>query len=265
MESAQYQDIALNLIDEPEDPSRLSMDPESLGGLADSIAAEGLYQPIGVRGPMTTGRYQLGFGHRRYCAHRLLERVTISCRVWPAPTSLDLMRVSENLNREQLSPIEEAREVAKFLRAGHSQASVARLFRRSTAWVSGRAHLLDLPDELQVAVHQRELTAAVACSLAEVDHADYRRSLVEEAVRTGATENVVRVWVAHYHADKPRIIGNHLTVGEIVEARAAFIVYYTCESCKRDVPYTDTRAWRFCTGCSRDVAAAIEAPAAGAD
>ena len=260
MESITFQKIPLSLIDEPTDPARLSMEHDELGALADSIASEGLHQPIGVRGPGEDGRYEIAFGHRRYCAHKLLQRDAIDCKVYPPATDLDLMRVTENGMREQLTPIEEAREVAKFIGKGHSQSSVARLFRRSAAWVSSRLALLDLDEPLQQAVHRGELTGAVATALADVDHEEYRASLIAEATNTGATLPVVRTWVAHYHADKNRIVANHLTVQEIIQGRQAFKVYCACESCRAEVPYDETRTFRFCVSCAQAIAAELTAP-----
>jgi ParB family transcriptional regulator, chromosome partitioning protein len=260
MDGITYRRLPLSQIQEPDDPARLSMDPETLGALADSIAAEGLHQPIGVRGPMENGRYELGFGHRRLCAHQLLQRVEIDCKVYPPTVDLALMRVTENGQREGLTPIEEAHECRKFVERVGSPAAVARLFRRSDYWVRARLALLELPDDLQAAVHRGELATNVATALARVDHADYRTSLIEEAGRSGASVNVVNVWVAHYEADKGRIIQNHLTVQEITERRQEYVVYFTCDGCSRQVPYTETRAMRFCAKCANEVWAAMHEP-----
>jgi len=80
-----------------------------------------------------------------------------------------------------------------------------------------------------------------------------------EATPTG-TARVAEVWVAHYQADKQRIVSNHLTVGEIIEARQSFVIKWACESCQQEVPYPETRAWRFCASCSATIAEAIAAP-----
>lgn len=260
----QYRRLPLSSIAEPSEPARLSMEPESLGALADSIAAEGLHQPIGVRGPMADGRYEIGFGHRRYCAHVLLQRVDIDAKVYPAETDVELMRVTENGQREQLTPIEEARECAKFMTRAGSVSAVARLFRRSDAWVRGRLQLLELPEDLQIAVHNGELAANVATALARVDHQDYRSSLIAEAARAGSSVSVVNVWVAHYEADRNRIVNNHLTVQEITERRTAYVVYFPCDGCSEEVPYTDTRSLRFCAKCAAEVTTALQAPPAPA-
>jgi ParB/RepB/Spo0J family partition protein len=255
-----YRTLPLIEIQEPQTPDRLYIDPEALGQLADDIAAQGLLQPIGVIGPNPDGRYRLIYGHRRLLAHRLLHRDVIEAKILPPGTDDTTARASENLNREQLTPIEEARIVARYLEAGSSRSAIARLMRRSATWVDHREQLLRLPDELQEAVHRGELAINLACALAEVDHEPYRKQLIHEAKENGATLNVVRVWVAHYAADRQRIITNDYAVQEIIEARRAFVPYFGCEGCGKGVPFTETRALRFCLPCTKELLDA--APAA---
>lgn len=258
-----FQTVKLALIDRPARPSRIDFDPERLGALADSIAAEGLHQPIGVCGPSPEGRYLLAWGDRRREAHILLQRAEIEAKVFPWGTDLLLAQVSENNNREALSPVEEAREIADWLGKGHSQSSIARLFRRSPGWVAQRVQLAELDDELQAAVHCGDLGIGVALALSGVDHAEYRASLIEEAARTGASAATVAVWVAHYNADKGRIVTNHMTVQEIVTARADYRITFDCPCCKQSVDYAETVAVRLCSKDAAELLAELaKAPAA---
>jgi ParB/RepB/Spo0J family partition protein len=257
MDAPTFQTLPITKIREPETPDRLWIDPETLGLLADDIAAHGLLQPIGVIGPDSDGYFNLVYGQRRLAAHRILNRGEIEAKVHPAGTDEMTARASENLNREQLTPVEEAHIVKRFVDRGYSRSAIARLMRRSPAWVDQRDQLLKLPDELQDCVHRDELGIGVAFALAEVDHQPYRQQLIEEATRNGSNLNIVRVWVAHYQADKARIISNDYAVQEIVEARNAFVPYYRCEGCNTDVQFTETRALRFCPECSVAILHAI--------
>lgn len=251
--------LPLLAIREPEIPARLYIDHDALGALADDIAAHGLLQPIGVAGPDAAGLYEIGFGHRRYLAHKLLARTTIDVRRWPAGTPLEDIRSAENYQREQLTPIEEAHDVGRRLAAGQSRSAIARTLRRSPAWVASREQLLTLPDELQQTVHRGELAIGVALELAAIDHEPYRKSLVSEAVNHGASVTTVRVWVAHYERDRPRIISNEMAAQEIAAARATYVAYYPCDGCRQEVPFTDTRTWRFCPACGDALTAAVSA------
>jgi len=257
MESPTFRVLRMVEIHAPSHPARLSMDPEALGRLADDIAANGLLQPIGCAGPDSGGHYEIGFGHRRWMAHTLLRRETIEAKVWPVGTPLDDIRSAENYQREPLSAIEEAHDVARRLDRGESRAAIARVLRRSPAWVAARETLLHLPDELQEAVHAGDLSIGVAVQLAEIDHEPYRRQLILEAQQNGASVATARVWAAHYAADKPRIIANGMAVQEIVEARRAFVAYYPCDGCGVDAVFTATRAMRFCPGCAQAISQAM--------
>ena len=249
--------IDLELIDPPSHMLRDQIDPLKLGELADSMAAEGLHQAIGVRGPNDAGRFEIIWGHRRYSAARSLTWRQIEAKVYPWSTDPLLAAINENLQREQLTPLEEAKAIDKMRAAGHPLVSIARLFRRSDAWVRDRIDLLGSPDDIQEAVATKALPLGVARELAQVAHADYRRALIEEAKRTGATVATVAVWVAHYEADRARIETNHDTVAEIAARRDAFVIYTNCDGCRKDVDFRQTRALRFCSACASELEAAI--------
>ncbi len=246
-----YQIRALPLaqILEPSHRLRESIDASKLGELADDIAANGLHQAIGVRGPLDEDTYEIVYGHRRYLAHKLLNRATIEARVYPRELDPLLASVAENEQREQLTPYEQALVVRRFRERGEPNAAIARFLRRSDMWVRDRLELLSWPAELQEAVHQGTLNLSVARALAEIDHADYRASLIEEATRTGATARIVEVWRAHYVADRDRIVGNHLAVAEIAQRREQWKIMVPCDLCHEDQDYQRTRALRVCEEC----------------
>lgn len=247
-----YSDIALDLIEEPAHQLRERIDPERLGALADSIATEGLHQPIGVRGPLGNGRYEIVWGHRRYLAVRSLGWRAVPARVFPPDYDPLLAAVSENLNREALNPVEEALAVKQFVERGTSRAEIARLFRRSLTWVDQRVALLDMPADVQEAIREHGLPLTVANALADIDHEQYRRQLLYEAVAHGATASSALVWRQHYLADRDRIVRNDLAIEQIITEREKYVVRYPCDWCKQEEPYTNTRTMRLCADCMRE-------------
>lgn len=257
--AAPVQTIPTALIDAPAHALREHIDPEGVAELADSMAAEGLHQPIGVRQTPATGRYEIIWGHRRLLAARLLQWEHIEARVFASTFDPLLAAVSENLQRADLTPVEEANAVQQMLARGHSQASVARMFRRSLGWVHTRLALLQLPSDLQAAVHDGRLAIAIAQALGEIDHEGYRQELIAEAVRTGANGATAGLWVAHYKLDGARLLQNRARVDEVLAAKASFKVYYPCDACGVETPYEGTRALRFCATCAKDFGAAIQA------
>jgi len=242
-------DLPLDALDDPAAPSRESIDPTPLGELTDSMAINGLLQPIGARGPSETGRYEVIWGHRRAQAARLLVWATIRARVCEWKHDPLEARLVENLLRVDLNPREEANAISVLLARGKPIAEIARIMRRSVGWVEARRELLTWPDELQERVARGTLTFAVARLLADIEHDGYRKELLDEAVRTNANAPTVSVWLAHYAADKERILRNHETIEEFVQRRETFTVLCLCESCREQVDTRSTSILRMCARC----------------
>lgn len=249
MNEAREDVIPMGLVDEPARPSRDTMDPERLGALADDIAANGLLQKPGVRGPSPEGRYELIWGHRRLLALRLLRWPDLPCMVYPASYDPDVARVAENLQREELNPIEEAQECQRFINKGWPRAAIARVFRRTPAWVDGRLVLLHFPADIQDAVRASAVSIGVAGVLAQIDHESVRGEFLKEAVRTGAKTATAETWLYHYRADRERIITNTLTVEHFVAERESWKIMVPCELCREDTDYQQTRSLRLCREC----------------
>lgn len=247
----QETDVPLRLIDPPARAARDEIDPEKLASLADDIGANGLLQRIGLVGPSPAGRYETVWGHRRLEAMKLLDWPMAPAKLAPWGTSPTAMRAAENFVREQLNPREEARQVRELLADGMPLPHVARVLRRSPEWCAGRAEILDWPEELQEAVAVGALPLTVARQLAGIDHDGYRAQLVAEAQRTGANGRQVAVWLAHYQADRDRIVANHDTVAQILERREEFIILFRCECCGGEFDTRQSVLLRICSPCNR--------------
>ena len=245
--------LPLDSIDPPARPHREAMDPGELGALADSMSASGLHQPIGVRGPDRDGRYEIVWGHRRIVAAQMLKWPNIEAKIFPPDYDPLVARTEENGLREQLNPREEARIVQEFKDGDYSLAATARLMRKSTAWVSSRLEILGWPQDVQEQLATGTLGIAVARELAAVDHDSYRRELLKEAERVGATARVATAWRAHYEADRERIVQNHMTVQAILERREAFYVETDCQSCRRRIDTRATVLLRICSDCNLEL------------
>jgi len=248
--------LPLAEIRQPATQHRERIDTERLGALADSMASEGQHQAIGVRAPIGDEGFEIIFGHRRYLAARSLCWTHIDAKIYPASVNTLLVRASENLQREQLNPVEEAHVVHLYLAEGHSRAEVARLCRRSTTWVEQRVALLALPEDLLDAIREHGLSLAVAHQLADVDHEPYRRSLIYEALQHGATSSSAALWRQHYLSDRERIVNNTLKIEQLIQDRERFRLTYPCDWCSTAVPYEGTRTVRLCVECDGQLQAA---------
>jgi ParB family chromosome partitioning protein len=169
----------------PRQPRR-RFQPEATDGLASSIKVQGLLQPIVVR-PRREGGYELIAGERRWRAAKQagVESVPALVREADDRDSL-LLALVENVAREQLSAVEEARAYAVLLdEFGLSLSEVAERVGRSKPAVSNRLRLLELPDEVLWMVARGELTEGHARAVLAVPDHDSRRRLARRIVRDG--------------------------------------------------------------------------------
>jgi ParB family chromosome partitioning protein len=165
---------------------RKAFDEEAVGGLAESIRAQGLIQPVVVR-PRLAGGYELIAGERRWRAARAagLETVPAVIREADDRDTL-LLGLVENVARESLSPVEEARAYAMlFDEFGLSLGDVATRVGRSKPAVSNRVRLLELPDDVLDLVGRGYLTEGHARAVLAVPDHDERRKLARRIVREG--------------------------------------------------------------------------------
>ena len=145
------QEIALSQITvTAHNPRRVRKNDPKVRELAESIGKSGLLQPVVAR-PAGEG-FELLAGRRRFEAHKLLGRETILAivREFDDRAAIEVT-VLENLQRENLEPLEEARGVRELLAAGHDPHDIAAHIGKSIAWVYRRAKLTDLIPDLAAA------------------------------------------------------------------------------------------------------------------
>ncbi len=165
---------------------RRQFDDETVSGLADSIKAQGLIQPVVVR-PRLAGGYELIAGERRWRAAREAGLATVPAVVREADDRDSLLLgLVENVAREDLSPVEEARAYALLLdEFGLSLGDVAERVGKSKPAVSNRVRLLELPDDLLALVGRGELTEGHARAVLAIPDNDARRRLARRIVTEG--------------------------------------------------------------------------------
>ncbi len=157
-EEQTLREIPVELIAANPHQPRRQFDEESLVTLADSIRARGVIQPILVR-PLAGGRYELVAGERRWRAAQIaeLEAIPAVVRHHDDAGSLELA-VIENMAREDLNPVEEARACSDLVEElGLTREEVGLRVGRSRVAVSNLIRLLDLPDEALELLERREL------------------------------------------------------------------------------------------------------------
>jgi ParB family chromosome partitioning protein len=146
-------EIPVRLIDFNPDQPRKYFDPDALAGLAQSLKDKGQFQPVGIK-KSANGRYILEFGERRLRAALMNEWPTISAVILPADANMDEVALIENVQREDLTPMEEALAIKRLLTAneGQSQAGIAILMGKSETYISASLSLTNLHATIQDAL-----------------------------------------------------------------------------------------------------------------
>jgi len=177
----ELRDIPVELIAPNPNQPRRSFDEESLLALAESIRSRGVLQPVLVR-PLVGGRYELIAGERRWRAARIAERaIPAVVRRHEDAASLELALI-ENMAREDLNPVEEARACAALVEElGLTREEVGVRVGRSRVAVSNLIRLLELPDEALALIERGELTEGHGRALLMADDHDRRRALARAA------------------------------------------------------------------------------------
>jgi ParB family transcriptional regulator, chromosome partitioning protein len=164
--------LPLDLLQRGKYQPRVDMRQESLEDLAASIKAQGIVQPIVVRpvdggAPGESQRYEIIAGERRWRAAQLAGLATIPAVIRRVPDEAAIaMALIENIQRENLNPLEEARALERLISEfGITHQQAADAVGRSRAAVSNLLRLLELPDEISAFVERRELEMGHARAL----------------------------------------------------------------------------------------------------
>lgn len=185
--SNQLQELAIDLVvPNPHQPRKV-IDPEAIRDLAASIESEGLLQPIVVR-PTDKG-YELIAGERRWRAHQYLDKPSILARLLDASDlSSASLSLIENLQREELNPVEEALGYQSLVSDFNlTQAEVAERMGKSRTHITNLMRLLQLDGELKRLLADGELSVGHAKVLLSIEDPKRRLSIGQQAVLEGWT------------------------------------------------------------------------------
>jgi ParB family chromosome partitioning protein len=208
--AGELRELPVEVIKPNPNQPRTKIDPESLSGLASSIEANGVVQPLLVR-PLPDGSYELIAGERRWRAAQAagLAKVPAVVRDQELAERLQVALI-ENMVREDLNPVEEARACSALIdELGVSKEELARRVGRSRPAVSNLIRLLDLPDEALELLESGELSEGHGRALLAARGNDVRRRLAGDAARQGwsvrETENRAKLASQPKPERKPKL------------------------------------------------------------
>lgn len=176
--------VAVKIADiEPNrDQPRKEFDSAALAELADSIAQHGVLQPLLLR-PMLSGGYRIVAGERRWRAARMAGLTEVPAVIREMTDSEEMLfALIENLQREDLTPLEEARGYRTLIEAQDlTQEEVSQAVGKSRPAVTNALRLLNLPEDIQQMLEKGEITAGHARTLLSFKREEDMRLAAQKA------------------------------------------------------------------------------------
>lgn len=190
--------LAVSDIEPRRDQPRKTFDPESLSSLADSIAANGLIQPIIVRPSESSALYSIVAGERRWRAARMAGLSEVPVVIIDADDRKTAeYALVENIQREDLNPIEEAEGLKSLIEDYNlTQEQAAKRVGKSRAAIANALRLLELPDEVISLVGHKSLSAGHARALLGLNDKtlipDAAKTIVDHELSVRAAEELIK-------------------------------------------------------------------------
>jgi len=193
---AAVQHLGVDLIERGRYQPRRNFDPDKLQELADSIAAQGVVQPIVVR-PIDNSKYEIIAGERRWRAAQLagLQDIPVVVREVDDKTAMAVALI-ENIQRDDLNPLEEASALQRLLgEFGLTHQEVAQAVGKSRTTVTNLLRLLDLNDDVKALVEKGSLEMGHARALLGLKgsvQSEAARKVQQQGLSVRETERLVR-------------------------------------------------------------------------
>ncbi len=192
----QLRELPIEFLQRGKYQPRRDMSQEALQELADSIEAQGLMQPIVVR-PIPQGKYEIIAGERRWRASQLAQLSTIPVIIKPvADEAAIAMSLIENIQREDLNPIEEAMALHRLQHEFElTQQEVAEAVGKSRSTVTNLLRLMNLSQGVQTLLEHGDLEmghARALLTLADHEQHEIAKQIVSKGLSVRQTESLVR-------------------------------------------------------------------------
>lgn len=246
--------ISLNQVILPARDLRAEIDDDKIEELAASLRDVGLLQPIGVR-KIQDHQFEVVYGARRTRAAKFLEWETIEANIVENgdETQIHAKKLIENVQREDLTPIEEAYGLLDLI--GNGEPDIRKLRQqtgKSRDWLVSRLELVALPDDVQQLVQAGVMTMSVARHLGTIQHEETRRQYCGYAVENGCTEALAKQWLPLAHATESGLLSAEQGLeqaGQLSATSPAFVPIHGCFICRGDFEVTNVATVVVCRSC----------------
>ncbi len=186
--------VPLNELVEPEHAARTTMDDGKLDSLVASIRELGIIEPLLVM-PEELGAFEVVAGHRRLKAARILGLGDAPCVIVADAATADAIKIHENVEREELSPADEAIYYAELYdRLGEDTEKVAELVKQKRDYIEGRLNLIRGDKHVFEALAGGKISIGVANEMNRMTLESDRLYHLDYCIRTGASVAMARQW-----------------------------------------------------------------------
>jgi ParB/RepB/Spo0J family partition protein len=188
-----YQELPIDLLDQPSNAMREQMSDKGLSRLAESIRRYGLINPITVK--PRGERYEIVAGHRRYVAHLMIGKLTIAANIREDGAEFgEALKVAENVHQEAINAAEEARylNVLYETECDRDLLKLVALTGMNESYLNQRLTLLHGDPDVFEALRQGKIRFSVARELNYFKDVGYRRASLDWACSGGATARAIR-------------------------------------------------------------------------
>ena len=241
--------ISLDLIDRPQRVSRFDIPEDEIAELAESIRERGLLQAITVAD--RDGRYEIVFGDRRFLACKKLDLEKIRCVVRKyADVDVAIDRATENNQRANLSPLEEAAEYFNLHeKHGMTWDQIGKMLGKAGGSIMRRVKVLKMDERIQRALHDKKITLGVAEELHRCPDQTQMVYLLEMCVEHGVTVMVARGWVDDVVSNIRRQVADIESGRGELEVYEPQKLFRACSLCQDPVDIMKMRRIEACPSC----------------
>ena len=184
--------LNINNIKPNENQPRKTFDPEKIEDLANSIREHGVIQPIVVR--KVKDGYEIVAGERRWRAARKAELTEVPCIVRELTDEQNMLfAIIENMQREDLNPIEEAEGLEKMITSfGMTQADISKSVGKSRPYITNSLRLLKLPEEIKSMMSDGLLTTGHGRALINVEDEEKQIEIAKKVIKEGLSVRKIK-------------------------------------------------------------------------
>jgi len=250
---SEFKVISLDLLDDPANPMRSDLSPESVRDLVASIKQLGIIEPLVVK--PVDGRYEVVAGHRRLVAATIAELAEVPCYVVEASEEVsEMLKIHENIFRRDINPADEAGFYDWLIH--HYKITpnkVAGMINKSPKYVMDRLQILEYPGELREALSEGKIQFTVAREFNRVTDIATMQRFLHYALRSGIVSSLARQWVDDWKRNSSPLAPTAQSAENEQSDGNEYITYVNCVYCKQQMEFFEATTIYIHNSCLNEV------------